>query len=102
MFGETSLLAEQSERIASVITDEQTELLVINRNVFDRYLRELVRESFSEKGDFVTAATYFNCCPPSIRTSLMMLLQKKTMNYGETLVGQGQPLTAVYFILRSV
>ena len=102
MFGEASLLAEGSLRVASILTDEPTQLFEIERPVFDRHLKELMIRSYTEKGDFLNSLPSFNLCPDSIKTSMVMLLQKKTLPYDHIIVKQGKPTTAVYFILRYV
>lgn len=45
----------------------------------------------------------FVCLPVGISLELhVVLLSKKSLEYNEVLVRQGQPINSVYFILRSV
>lgn len=100
IIGETSLLSEGSVRVASLITDEPVDLLVIDRPVFDRYLKELVIQSYSEKGDFLANMPVMSTSPPALKTSMIMLFEKKVFSYNEMIIKQGQPVSAVFFVIQ--
>jgi len=88
-------------RVASVVTDEACQLLVLSPSLFDRYIKRHVSEMYSEKSRFVLSNPYLKSAPPSLKTSLIILLRKKSLEYNQVLVRQGQPINSVYFILRS-
>jgi CRP-like cAMP-binding protein len=100
IIGETSLLSEGSVRVASLITDEPVDLLVIDRPVFDRYLKELVIQSYSEKGDFLASMPVMSTSPPALKTSMIMLFEKKVFSYNEMIIKQGQSVSAVFFVIQ--
>jgi len=101
VFGEMSLLNGVEWRVATVITDESCQLLVLSRRLFDRYIRVHVSAMYSEKSRFVLSNPYLKSAPSALKTSLIILMRKKSLGYNEVLVRQGQPISSVYFILRS-
>ena len=100
VFGEMSLLNGVEWRVATVITDESCQLLVLSRRLFDRYIRLHVSEMYSEKSRFVLSNPYLKSAPSAFKTSLIILMRKKSLGYNEVLARQGQPINSVYFILR--
>jgi len=101
IFGEMALLNGVEWRVASVITDEPCQLLVLSPRLFDRYIKKHVSEMYSEKSRFVLTNQYLKSAPSSLKTSFIILLRKKSLDYNEMLARQGQPVNSVYFILRS-
>jgi len=101
VFGDMSLLNGVEWRMATVITDESCQLLVLSRCLFDRYIRVHVNEMYTEKSRFVLSNPYLKSAPSAFKTSLIILMRKKSLGYNDVLVRQGQPINSVYFILRS-
>ena len=101
VFGDMALLNGVAWRVASVITDECCQLLVLCRRLFDRYVKQHVSQMYVEKTRFVLSNPYFKSAPSTFKTSLVVLMRKKSLGYNELLVRQGQPVNSVYFILRS-
>jgi len=58
VFGEMSLLNGVEWRVATVVTDESCQLLVLSRRQFDRYIRVHVSAMYSEKSRFVLSNPY--------------------------------------------
>ena len=101
IFGEMSLLNGVEWRVASVITDDPCQLLVVSQRMFERYIKRHVSEMYSEKSRFVLTNPYLKSAPSAFKTSLIILMRKKSFGYDEVLVRQGQQIDSVYFILRS-
>ena len=101
VFGEMSLLNGVEWRLASVITDESCQLLVLSQQLFDRYIKQHASEMYSEKSRFVLTNPYLKSAPSAFKTSLVILMRKKSLGYNELLIRQGQTINSVYFILRS-
>jgi len=95
-----SLLNSVEWRVATVVTDESCQLLVVSRRLFDRYIRQHVSEMYSEKSRFVLSNPYLKSAPAAFKTSLIILMRKKSLGYNEVLVRQGQTINSIYFILR--
>ena len=96
-----SLLNGVEWRVASVISDEPCQLLSICQRLFDRYIKRHVSDMYTEKSRFVLSNPYLKSAPPSLKTSLIILLRKKSLGYTEVLARQGRQINSVYFILRS-
>jgi len=88
-------------RVASVISDESCQLLVLCRRLFDRYIKQRVSDMYGEKSKFILSNPYLKSAPSSFKTSLVILLRRKSRGYNEVLVRQGQRVNSIYFILRS-
>lgn len=101
VFGEMALLNGVEWRLASVVTDESCQLLILSRPLFDRYIKRHAGEMYSEKSRFVLTNLYLKSAPSAFKTSLIILMRKKSLSYNEVLAAQGQPVNSVYFILRS-
>lgn len=96
-----SLLNGVEWRVASVITDEACQLLVVSQRMFERYIKRHVSDMYAEKSRFVLTNPYLKSAPSAFKTSLIILMRKKSFGYDDVLVRQGQQINSVYFILRS-
>ena len=100
VFGEVALLKEDDcIRTASIITDETCDLVVVNRELYNRCVKYVLKKEFEEKTSFIANNPYFQMWAPKYKKQLAMALQKDTIPYEGTLVRQGDPLGAIYFLL---
>jgi len=88
--------------MASVITDEPCQLLLISRRLFDLYIQQHVSQMYSEKSRFVLTNPYIKSAPSNFKTALVILMRKKSLGYNEVMARQGQQINSVFFILQSV
>ncbi|CAC5415180.1 unnamed protein product [Mytilus coruscus] len=51
-FGEVALIKEDCVRTASVVTDEETDLMVVDRALYNRSVRDVLEREFHEKTEF--------------------------------------------------
>lgn len=98
-FGEVALIKEDCVRTASVVTDENTDLMVVNRALYNRSVRDVLEREFNEKTEFVEKNPLFKHWLPKMKKSMTIALQKETMHYGSPIVRQGQPVENVFFML---
>ncbi|XP_012946512.1 cAMP-dependent protein kinase regulatory subunit, partial [Aplysia californica] len=99
-FGDVALTSGDSIRTASIISDERTDLLVVDRALYNRSMKEVLAKEFLEKTTFIKNNPLFSNWPPKYRKQLAMALYKETFGYESTLTRQGDRTTDMYFILR--
>ncbi|XP_076096852.1 uncharacterized protein LOC143067454 [Mytilus galloprovincialis] len=99
-FGEVALIKEDCVRTASVVTDEDTDLMVVDRALYNRSVRDVLEREFHEKTEFVENNPLFKQWLPKMKKSMTIALQKETMHYGSPVVRQGQPVENIFFMLR--
>ncbi|KAF6032106.1 hypothetical protein EB796_009606 [Bugula neritina] len=81
-FGELALLKRDCIRNATIITDTNTRMLVVNRQLYNRCIKESQEKEFQAKQLFVHTSEYFEGWS----------LKSKRHCY------QGQPLDCIYFL----
>lgn len=103
VFGEVALLKEDDcTRTASIITDETCDFVVIDRELYNRSVKNVLKKEFEEKTNFIATNPYFQLWAPKYKKQLAMALQKESVPYEGTVVRQGDGLAALYFILTYV
>ncbi|KAK2173403.1 hypothetical protein NP493_877g00021 [Ridgeia piscesae] len=98
-FGEVALLSEDCIRTASIIADERTDLIVVDRQLYNRSVKYVLQKEFEDKSTFIATNPLFRGWAPRYHKQLTMALQKDICGYEGVLVKQGAPVTAIYFIL---
>lgn len=98
-FGELALINKDCVRNASIITDEQCELIVVNRALYNRCIKAYQIQEFNRRRDFVEDFPLFSSWPLRYKRQMAMSLRKTTVSYGGVIVKQGDPVDAVYFVL---
>jgi len=101
-FGEMALLTDDGTRTASVIADESTDLIVIDRALYERCVQDVIRREFQQKVDFIAQHPQFRHWAPKYRDQLTMSLDKQVMSFDHVVTRQGAPVNALYFIISSV
>ena len=63
-FGELALINKDCVRNASIIADERTDLVVINRDLYNRSIRAVQEADLRARTDFVSNCPLFNSWLP--------------------------------------
>ena len=101
-FGEVALLTDSGTRSASVIADELTDLIVIERALYNRCVQDVISHEFQQKDHFITEHAQLSSWAPKYRKQLIMALEKEVLCFEHVITKQGAPVDAIYFIVSSV
>ncbi|KAK3108775.1 hypothetical protein FSP39_015348 [Pinctada imbricata] len=99
-FGEVALVKRESFRNASIIADEDVDLLVIGQDLFNRSLKADQEKEFEEISRFIDRHPFFHSMPNRLKKLLEMSLRRKTYIFESVIVRQGDPVTGLQFILN--
>ncbi|KAK7479018.1 hypothetical protein BaRGS_00029779 [Batillaria attramentaria] len=97
-FGEVALIETDCVRTASVVADTHMDLLIVERDLFNRCLRGIVAEDMLAKTQFVERNPIFRSWPPRQRKQLVISLTTERVSYGARIIRQGQEASQIYFI----
>ncbi|XP_052798418.1 uncharacterized protein LOC128230299 isoform X2 [Mya arenaria] len=98
-FGELALINTDCVRNASIIADETTDLIVVNRDLYNRSLKAFQEKEFNEKKRFVEEYPLFRNWQARYRRQLAMSLRKEKLTFDGILTKQGAPLDGICFLL---
>jgi hypothetical protein len=101
-FGEVALVSDDAVRTATIIAEEETDLLVVDRALYNRAVRDVLAEEFEEKQHFIKTNDLFKSWIPKYKKQLTMAMYKETFPYDSVLVKQGDAVGNIYFIVRFV
>ncbi|GFO28020.1 CAMP-dependent protein kinase regulatory subunit [Plakobranchus ocellatus] len=99
-FGELALINADCVRNATIISDEPTDLLSVDRDLYNRSLRAFQAQEFAERKDFVAGFGMFQNWIPRYKKMMAFSLKKKVLKFEDTIVKQGAPVDGIYFIIR--
>nr|KAI8748793.1 hypothetical protein BgiMline_018225 [Biomphalaria glabrata] len=99
-FGDVALISDDNIRTASIVADEKTDLLVVDRALYNRSVKEVLAKEFQEKTNFIKNNHLFSNWSPKYRKQLAMALYKEGFAYESALTRQGDKTAFMYFILR--
>lgn len=99
MFGDVALIRDCT-RTASVVADEPCDLLVVDRALYNRTVREVLNLEWQEKTQFVQNNPLFSEWSSRHRKQLVISLRKESYQFGSVVAKQGQPVQNIYFVLR--
>ncbi|KAH9505366.1 hypothetical protein Btru_058524 [Bulinus truncatus] len=99
-FGDVALISDDNIRTASIVADERTDLLVVDRALYNRSVKEVMAKEFQEKTNFIKNNPLFSTWSPKYRKQLAMALYKDAFAYESALARQGDRTAFMYFILR--
>lgn len=102
MFGDVALMSDDCIRTASVIVDEPSDYIVVDRELYERSVKSVLKKEFEDKTNFIANCPYFKSWMPKYRKQLAMAMQKDTMPYDAVLTRQGEPLENIFYILSYV
>ncbi|XP_052784819.1 uncharacterized protein LOC128220453 isoform X2 [Mya arenaria] len=98
-FGEVALLKEDCIRTATVVADNETDLVVIDRALYNRSVRDVLEREYTQKNEFVDTNLLFKNWPARQKKLLVVALKKETAKYGSQVIRQGGPADHMYFLL---
>ena len=98
-FGEVALFSDDCIRTASIISDDNADLIVVDRELYNRSVKSVLQKEFEDKSNFIATSPYFHNWPPKYKKQLAMALVKESVPYEYMLVRQGDPVAGIYFIL---
>ena len=65
-------------------------------------MKYVLQKEFEDKSNFIANNPFFCNWAPKYKKQLAMALEKDVIAYDGVLTKQGEPLAAIYFILKSV
>ncbi|XP_070180871.1 uncharacterized protein [Littorina saxatilis] len=98
--GEVALIDEAAVRTATIVADQKTDLLIIDRPLYNRCIKDMLALEFEEKKKFICNSPLFASWAPKYRKQLAMALYKENYPYESLLVRQGDRVAFAYFIIR--
>ncbi|CAF0826170.1 unnamed protein product [Rotaria sp. Silwood1] len=96
-FGERALVTNEP-RSATVMTITPTDLLVVDREVFNRTLKAAHEKELQEKTEFINRCPLFSSWSPRLKRLVSLSLERGRFSYDSALYKQGARADAVYFI----
>lgn len=100
-FGELALISKGSKRTASVVTVEPTIVMILSGDDYELNLDQAKVNQIDEAIQFLHQnVKQFKFWSKSRVRLLASLSSKKTVPAGHLVVTQGQPVNALYFVLR--
>ena len=93
-------MSEDCIRTATIIAEEQTDLLVVDRSLYNRCVNTVLEAEFQEKRDFIKHNPLFKTWMPKYKKQLAMAMYKETLQYDSVLVRQGETVTNIYYVIR--
>ncbi|XP_041353721.1 uncharacterized protein LOC121371698 isoform X2 [Gigantopelta aegis] len=97
-FGEVALLEEDAVRNATVIADEDSDLLVISRELFERSMKVKQEEYYEERRKFIQDSPLFAFWTTKFQRLLELSFVKEVHKYGSVIMKQGEPTKGLVFI----
>ncbi|KAL5008263.1 hypothetical protein ScPMuIL_013844 [Solemya velum] len=101
-FGEVALLSEDSVRNATVIADDETDLLVIYRDLYNRSIKTKQQEEYAARATFVSECYLFSDWTLKFKRLLEMSITQEKFLPGDCLVRQGDFVKGLYFIMSGL
>lgn len=99
-FGDVALMSEDCVRTATIIAEEVTDLLVVDRALYNRAVKEVLAKEYEDKVAFINNNPLFSAWSPRYKKQLTMAMYKEEFTYNTTLVKQGDPVEVIYFLIR--
>ena len=88
-FGELALINKDSIRNASVIADDNTELIVFSRELFDRSIKSVHEADLKARQDIVNTNPLFANWKPNYKRQAAMSLRREVYNFDSVVLKQG-------------
>ncbi|XP_055900490.1 uncharacterized protein LOC106079331 isoform X3 [Biomphalaria glabrata] len=99
-FGELALINADCVRNATIIADEPTDLLSVDRDLYNRSLRAFQAHEFEQRKDFVSSFPMFNSWATRYKKMMAMSLKKQVLQFEDTIVKQGNSVDGIHFIIK--
>ncbi|XP_021347854.1 uncharacterized protein LOC110446855 isoform X2 [Mizuhopecten yessoensis] len=98
-FGELALINADCVRNATIIADETTDLVVVNRELYDRSLHYFQAREFEERKAFVEGNPMFSNWQPKYKKQMSMSLRKEKLTFEVPFLRQGAQVDGLCFLL---
>lgn len=98
-FGDLCFFKSNDERNATVIADDDLDLMVIGKEVY-RINFPRIFEDLKDQLRFMETSKLFKGFPYDYRITLMEKMRARRVDYGTAIVHQGDPVTSVFMICR--
>ncbi|XP_062573913.1 uncharacterized protein LOC134235786 isoform X1 [Saccostrea cucullata] len=98
-FGELALINADCIRNATIIADEKTDLVIVNRDLYKRSLHEFQAKDFEDRKRFVDSHAMFDNWMPKYKKQMAMSLRREKVLFDSTIVRQGAPVDGIMFLL---
>lgn len=98
-FGEIALVSDDF-RSASIIADETTDLMVVNKALYARCLQATTLRKLAEKRNFINNSPFFGNWAPKMKKLLSLCLERDIVPYDSYLGKQGELAEKMFFIIR--
>jgi hypothetical protein len=95
-----ALITKNCIRSASVIADEVSDLMVVNRVLYNRCLKAAQLAEVEAKMKFVKEHPYFSSWQPKLKKQVAFSLTKLKVQYDNYVVKQGSLVNGLYFLLK--
>ncbi|CAH1788853.1 unnamed protein product [Owenia fusiformis] len=99
-FGEIALISEDAKRNATIVADEETDFLVINRDLYNSTLKASQEQEYAERESFVQTHPFFAKWSNKFKKLLEMSIVKENYSYDTPIVKQGDPFNGLYFLRK--
>lgn len=97
-FGEIALVSENT-RTATIIADEVTDLMVVNKALYARCLQAPAQRKLNEKQSFINNSQFFGSWPPKMKKLLSLCLERDVIPYDSYLQRQGEAADKIFFMI---
>ncbi|KAL5004010.1 hypothetical protein ScPMuIL_017466 [Solemya velum] len=97
--GEIALIKEEYTRTASVVVDEDTDLISVDKSLYIRSVGTVLEEEYRRKNHFVETSQLFATWATKQKKQLVISLKMERHQYGTRLTRQGHAIDYLYFIL---
>lgn len=98
-FGEVALVNKDTFRNASIIVDEDTDMMVIGQELFDRSLRADQEAKYAEIRAFIEEHPFFKEMNQRFKKLLEMSIRKERYIFDTHIIKQGEPVVGLHFMI---
>ena len=98
-FGEVALVSEDT-RSASIIADEVTDLILVNKTLYSRCLQVPTLRRLQEKQGFINNSQFFGSWTIKMKKLLSLCLERDFVPYDSYLTKQGELADRIFFIKK--
>ncbi|OWF38204.1 hypothetical protein KP79_PYT19415 [Mizuhopecten yessoensis] len=99
-FGEVALVKRDALRNASIIADENCDLMVIGQDLYERSLKADQEKEFAQITAFIDSHPFFSNMSSKFKKLLEMSLRKETYTFDTVMIKQGDPVIGLHFLLQ--
>ncbi|XP_074659542.1 uncharacterized protein LOC141912223 [Tubulanus polymorphus] len=99
-FGEIALISDDSVRNATIIADEDVDLLVVHRDLYNRSLKVSQEAEYADRKSFADNHPFFSKWNLRFRRLLEMSIRREIFSFDSPIVRQGEPVYGLVFIRK--